>query len=263
MNQEKEMQRSIPILLKIKYDELHSKNSSYSLRAFSKKIDVHPAALSEIIRGKRVISKKLATRIASSIVFNELEREEILSAVAQNAATLKELSSRKTVKAVELELDQYYLVSEWYYYAILSLAETADYKHRPKWIAKRLGISLELADSSLKRLCRLGFFERNSKGQFTLKQTALSTSEDILSLALQKRHRQNLLAAEESLSLVPVEKREFTFITMAIDKNKIPLAKLMIREFREKLCSFLENGEKTEVYEFAMQLFPRTLLKGK
>lgn len=55
--------------------------------------------------------------------------------------------------------------------------------------------------------------------------------------------------------------REFTFITMAVDKSKMIEAKAMIREFRDKLCAYLEEGEKTEVYELAIQLFPRTKLK--
>lgn len=55
--------------------------------------------------------------------------------------------------------------------------------------------------------------------------------------------------------------REFTFITMAVDKSKMIEAKTMIREFRDKLCAYLEEGEKTEVYELAIQLFPRTKLK--
>ena len=47
-------------------------------------------------------------------------------------------------------------------------------------------------------------------------------------------------------------------MTMAIYPKKLPMAKTMIRDFREQLCQYLETDNKTEVYELAIQLFPKT-----
>ena len=50
---------------------------------------------------------------------------------------------------------------------------------------------------------------------------------------------------------------------MAIDPNLIPEAQKMISDFRRKLCAFLEQGNRTEVYAFAPSLFRLTKKKEK
>ena len=40
--------------------------------------------------------------------------------------------------------------------------------------------------------------------------------------------------------------------------SKLTEAKARMRKFRDELCDYLEEGEKTEVYELSLQLFPRT-----
>ena len=55
------------------------KNSSYSLRSFAGNIEVHPAALSEFLRGKRVFSLKIAKRILAKIADGPDIQETILA----------------------------------------------------------------------------------------------------------------------------------------------------------------------------------------
>lgn len=254
--------KNINLLLKEKFDFLRSKNAAYSLRSFAKRLKIHPAAMSEILRGKREVSTRLVERIVSCSLFDELERNQIL----QNLKTkrrLLEIAQRPLRQSIELDLDKYYLVSDWYYYSILSLSETKDFIGKSNWISERLGISPKVVQKALTRLTRLGYFKKNRQATYTPIQVSLTTTQDIPSKALQRRHEQNLDAARESLQQDQILDREFTFITMSVDKTKMIEAKKMIREFRDKLCSYLEEGEKTEVYELAIQLFPRTKLKER
>lgn len=254
------MGKNINVLLKEKFDTLKSRNAAYSLRSFSKRLKIHPAAMSEILRGKRIVSTRLVDRIISSSLFDELEQKQILQDYKAKKRLLN-LVQRPSSQSAELDLDHYYLVSDWYYYSILSLSETKDFVGKAHWISERLGISELVVQRALARLTRLGYFKKNRSGSYTPIKVALTTTQDILSKALQLRHEQNLEAARESLQQNHVMDREFTFITMAVDKSKMIEAKTMIREFRDKLCAYLEEGEKTEVYELAIQLFPRTKLK--
>jgi uncharacterized protein (TIGR02147 family) len=86
----------------------------------------------------------------------------------------------------------------------------------------------------------------------------LETSEDIESQALQISHLESFDLAKVKLQQVPLHKRDFSSVTMAIDAAKIPQAKAIIREFQEKLYALLSDGEKNEVYQFNCQLFPVT-----
>lgn len=51
---------------------------------------------------------------------------------------------------------------------------------------------------------------------------------------------------------------DFVSFLAAIDVRKLPEAKRRGRTFLRKLSRFLEGGDKTEVFWFALQAFPIT-----
>lgn len=104
--------------------------------------------------------------------------------------------------------------------------------------------------------------ELNSKGKAVRGAPRYITSDDIADLSLRKAHAQNLELARQSLENDDVSERDFTAITMAINPKRLPLAKQMIREFRDLLCASLQVGPKTQVHKFCMQLIPLTKSKG-
>ena len=46
-----------------------------------------------------------------------------------------------------------------------------------------------------------------------------------------------------------------TSLTLALDPERLELAKQMIQEFTDSLCVVLESGKRKEVYELAISLF--------
>ena len=228
-----------------------AKNPSYSMRAFARKAGIAPSALSEVLNGKRTISQKLAARIADRLMWSPEVLEELES--------LPRYRKRGTVpqpRSIDLTMDHFSVVSDWHHFAILSLAETKDFKSDTGWIANRLQITKPMAAKALERLERLGMLERGSDGRLFATGVSYASPDEIASLALRKSHAQNLELAKKSLQEDSVEIRDFTSITMAIDPEKIPEAKKMIRQFRNELCAFLESGDKKEVFKFCMQMLP-------
>ena len=60
----------------------------------------------------------------------------------------------------------------------------------------------------------------------------------------------------------PVDVRDFSWVTAAIDTRKLPLAKTLIRKFMDDLLDIMDEGaEPNEVYRLAFQLFPLTNVK--
>jgi hypothetical protein len=45
-------------------------------------------------------------------------------------------------------------------------------------------------------------------------------------------------------------------MTLAIDAEKLPEAKIRIQKFMSELTQFLETGSQTRVYEMVVNLFP-------
>ncbi len=221
------------------------KNSSFSLRAFSSQLQMNHSALLEFLNGKRKIGPRGANRIAQSMMLPPEVREKVFT--------------RPTASMTysTLQADQFRSISEWYHFAILSLAETKGFKSDSDWIAKRLGIRRQEAQMAIDRLLRLKMIERQGTKLVPTGQ-AFSSPDGVADLAVRSTHHKYLEMAQESLHRDSVDQRDFTSITMAIDPKKIPEARKRIRKFRDELCTYLESKDKIEVYEFCLQLFPLT-----
>lgn len=236
------MQNEIIERLSNEYTKARAKNPSYSLRAFSNRLGIQVSALSEILNGKRVISKKMGKRILLGLGLCPIESEKILT-------------GSRVDEESNLSLDYFKAVSDWYYFAILSLAEISDFKADPEWISKRLNISKREAKSALNRLIKLEMLIEED-GVFKASGIQYKTPTDIANISLKNHTIQTLELATNSVVNDPVEKRDFSTVTMAIDPSNIDEAKRMIKSFRKRLSKKLESGNKKEVYKLAIQLFP-------
>ncbi|MBF0313715.1 MAG: TIGR02147 family protein [Oligoflexia bacterium] len=237
------------------FAEAQLRNSSYSLRAYARRLGLSPSALSEILHGKRRASRKLVKRTIERLALSPAEADAILG-LFPIKGNGKKLQVGIPSERMELTMDQFHLISEWYHFAILSLAETVDFKSDEEWIAKRLNLKILEVKNAIARLLRLGLLAQKEDGTWWPTGIHYSTTDEVSDVALRKAHAFNLELARTSLERDFVSERDFISSTMAIDRSKLPLAKKMIREFRKKLSETLEVGEKNEVYKICINLFP-------
>ncbi len=244
--------------LRIEYALRRSRNESYSLRAFARFLRVPSGPLSEIMAKKRTLSVPLGKKICDRLGYNPAEQQKFLGLVQKHrrgrVAAPEPDAPEDPAAYRQLELDKFALMSDWYHFALLSLMETKDFSHDEKWIAARLGISTVEARGALECLSRLGMVQ-NIQGKW-IGTGEWSTPHNVPSLAGRRFEKQGLQKASEALEHVPVEQRDITSITMAIDPAKLPQAKELIRRFRREMAQFLEQGERKEVYKLNVQLFP-------
>lgn len=243
-------------ILRDELDKRKQVNPSYSLRAFSRQLKISPAQLSQIISGKRTLTAKNAFRIAEVLNFSPTEKSLLVE------STLQSGENKIDPGPIEIQDEEFQLVSDWYHYAILSLSELPRHKADPRWIARQLGITPQEASDALARLVRLKIIEIK-QGKMTQVMKPIRTTTDIPSAAIRRHHLQNLEKSKEMLESVPVEQREYSAITMAVAPKNLPKAKKMVTEFKRKLASLMENGEKQAVYTLAIQLFPVSKMEEK
>jgi uncharacterized protein (TIGR02147 family) len=235
---------------------LQAANARYSLRAFSKRLNVQPSTLSEILNEKREITYGLSRRVLERLSIPPREIEDILQAMPRRAphkSRAPELVSYRV-----LGTEEFNVVADWYYFAILSLVETRGFVSSHAWIARRLGIAVHQSRKAVRTLIRLGLLKELRSGRWVGTGRKFRTSYDVPSSAIRKNHSQGLGLAQGALDEVPVERREFGASTIAADPRRIPAAKERIRAFRRELSAFLEGGRKSEVYRLGVQLFPLT-----
>lgn len=240
-------------LLKAYYLKRTEKNPSFSIRSLAKFLGVSHSLLSLVLNDKRPISKQMAKIIVERLNLTEKQKDLILS---ENNISPKAALSLEYNK---LDLDQFASISEWQHYAILSLLDTPDFKMNVEWVAKRLNISNLLTKTSLQRLIRLKLISKNASGVWQQTSKSIVVENTKSTYATKKFQSQLLKKAYESLQNDPIETRDVSSITFAMNPKQIPHALKKIREFRRKLCKELESmGDQEEVYNLCVQIYPIT-----
>jgi len=224
------------------------RNSKYSLRCFARDLNVSPASLSAIMNGKRPLTKKMIERLGEGL---DLDDETM-----QSYKSREKFSSGFETVAI----DTFSLISEWYHFAILELMKIEGFKADSKWISSKLGITEDDAEQAVQRLIRLNFLELID-GELIDKTSGNTTNitPGMTSLASQRYQDEVLRKGIESIWNIPLEKRNNTSLTVAINEEDLPKAQEMIRKFRRKFNKFFEKSEKTnQVYQLGVTFYPLT-----
>lgn len=246
-------QHELKKLMMLRLSEMQAKNPQFSLRAFAKSLDIHAASLSEFFNGKRKFSPKLQKKIILALNIAPDKREELINLLESKDAEIE------SVERIQLSTDCYYLVKDPIYYSLLSLIETKDFKEDVSWMAKRLKKTEEQISEAIERLERVGYIRRGHKGEMTVGEAHLMTTDDVANMSLRLRHAENMDDAKSALLNLPVEERYFRFETLPIGLEDMPAFKEAAQQFMDKIHAISKNTPKDEVYEFCLSFFPRTV----
>jgi uncharacterized protein (TIGR02147 family) len=226
-------------------------NSKYSLRSFARTLDVSPSALSAILSAKRALTTKMIKRLALKLDLNLEEINQFVSAAKTEVVTFQQVT-----------LDTFAIISDWYHYAILELIRVKSFKPDKTWIASALGITRNEVNMATDRLERVGLLKIQTDGRWvdtSFGGNATNIERNLTSSAQRKLQKQILEMSIKALEQVPIEHREHSSITMAINPLDLPLAKEKIKAFRRELMNSLEQtSEPTQVYNLGVSLYPVT-----
>ncbi len=255
-------QAAITRVLNEAFMEAKMRNPAFSLRAFARRVQLPPSAVSEVLNGKRRVSRKVAQKVVVNLGLNPKESKAILDLFPEKSEKgVAAADAASSAEFLQLSMDHFRLIADWYHYAVLSLVETEDFQSDCAWISARLGVRLTDIEGAVERLIRLNLLRRLPSGKFRGTGHPIHSTDEIVSTALRKHHAQNLELARLSLERDSMEDRDFTSVTMAVDPRKLLEAKKMIRDFRDRLCAYLESGRKHEVYTLHFSLFPLTSIQ--
>lgn len=106
--------------LAAEFAQRRGRNVRYSLRAFARDLGTDHATLSQVMRGRRVLSPRMAQKFGRRL---QLPESDILEACEQHNAE-----------------------------AILRLGQTSAFRPNSRWIATRTGLPLDGVNAALARL---------------------------------------------------------------------------------------------------------------
>lgn len=253
---------SMPELLRQKLFSLRQKNPQYSGRAFAKKLGLSPGALSEILNGDRPVSRKVAMRVCDRLLLDPMERAQVLKKYPDSRVRAPKTAVEESLDYLKLSADQFKLMGEWYYFGILSLMKTADFKSDVDHVADRLGLSRTQVQHAVESMIRLKVIELQPDGTWVRGQAGHRTSDGVRDLSVRKANLDTLELARENLTDEKYQQTDFSHLTFPLDLEDLPAAKARIRKFQNEMFEeFNRDKTPSEVYRLAVQLFPLTRIK--
>ena len=214
-----------------------------------------PGALSEILNGTRVVSRKMAVKICDRLLLDPMDKAIVLKSFSEKRVTSTE--SEDATHYLKLSSDQFKLMSEWYYFGILAFMKTAHFKSDVDVVAERLGLTRAQVNQALERMIRLNVIQVEKDGTWVRGEAGHRTSDDIVDLSVVKSHLETLELAKTALQELKIDERDFTALTLPLDYEDLPEAKKMIRKFQNEFAEkFLKGKKPKEVFRIAVQVFP-------
>lgn len=225
------------------------RNSAYSLRSFAKALDVSPSFMSKVLNGQRRITDDIFRKLSANLNLEPSLVDSFRADPVEHVAP----------DLRPLQFEYFKIISDWYHYALIELTHLNGFKDNPDWVAAKLGITVNQAKAARERLLKLELLEITGG---RLKPTSggnTTTKNEFTALAFKKMQDDLLRKAIQSLWDEPLEKRDHTSISMAIDTADLPEVKKRLAKMRRELCAFLERPKKhkpTQVYNLSLAFFP-------
>lgn len=253
---------STPTYRDFLYEEFkkrRDKNSSYSLRAFARDLEINPSRLSEIMNGKVGLSDTKGAELADRFGLAPKEREYFLDLIrAEHArSSLAKREARERVRKYLLEgrtltESEMNVASDWRCLAALELIGIPEIQTTIEGFANLLVLPAHEVEAVIHRLSMAGRID-TTQARWTLKP-----SEDVPTdvLGTKTFHSQMLKRARRSIHQDPHHENEFSSMIFAMSAAQMSYAKDRLREFHANLINELQAMPgKDKVYGLSLQLF--------
>lgn len=241
------------------------RNSAYSLRAFSRDIQIPVSSLSMVLAGKQGLSVTAAEKIADRMQLTVDEKKYFCALVqskhSRSKARREEANTvlqSNEIQTTELSIEAFKVVADWHHFAILELTHLSTFQSKSEWIAAKIGITVPECKTAIARLQKLGLLEKVD-GRWTKTKNFLATHNGVPSRSLKNYHHQILGKAAEAIDTQSVEQRDLGATIFAMNEEDMTWAREEILKFRKALTTRLAGSKnKTKLYALSTQLFSLT-----
>lgn len=212
-----------------------------------------------LLASKRKMTDKTIDRLSKPLHLSHEAVRHFKNAVGSS------MDSTPREEFRQIAFDHFRSISDWYHYAILELVAVEGFRPDARWVARSLGISSGEVKAGVERLVRLDLLKITPSGKW---QNCLgnnsNSANDLVMVARRNLQKQILEKAITALDEVPMDIRDQSSMTMAIDSSRIVIAKKLLNQFRRKLSTILqEGGTRDSVYHLSLSLYPVTKSRKK
>lgn len=236
------------------YETRKSKNSLYSLRAFSRDCKMPVSRLSQYFSGKRIIKEKAASEILEKFKDKKDEHELLLQGF-ESSYRQKE-NAIDFYSEVESRFDK---LSYYVFLAHLNLEESFNFEKN--WFVDS-NISKEEVQSIVKDLEELNVIEKK-EDSWVFKTNNMRLENVFFKIKNKKIHKDILTQHQQMVDDSLEQLNDIQSYVIATDAHKIKEAQIKISQFIKKLMQYLQSGQKNQIYTLSIQLEPWMQIKKR
>jgi uncharacterized protein (TIGR02147 family) len=244
--------------LRSEFKKRKVKNGQYSLRSFARLLDIDSSILSAVLKKKRPFPIRRVDWAIQKLSFTEEDSQKFYQSVIQERFSISThtVMDQQDILTEDLHFN---ILSQWEYYAVLTLFDVKSFRPEPRYLAKKLGLTLQRAEQVWLGLEKAGLIFKAGEGVWKKRSARFVTTEDVTSLALRLGHLEELELAKRKLHRVSVLEKDYSSTMVALPKKNLIKAKRLIRQFRKDFADLVEESSAENVYLLALQLFPLTV----
>lgn len=229
------------------YEEERQKDAGLSLRAFAKKIKTPASTISEVINGKLCLNAKRAAEVVEQLPISRNKKNHFLTLLDQPFEVQRD----------QLRDEDYMVLTDWRYLAILHFFDIENATKTAEAIAQRLALNLDDVHRMVQQLIDRGMLVRHESGELSSTNKNWQTSDGPSSELIQRFHKETLRCAERSLDLIPPSERDFTTTVFAGDPEQMELIKSELRRMHKRVVSIGEGaGPRNRLYSLNVSFYP-------
>ncbi len=245
------------------YSQRKAVNVSYSMNAYARDLQIRPSQLSEVLRKKKGLSEDSARKIANRLKLKAVERENFIqsvSALYSRSPLIRKSAIEKLEKnknEIELSATEFETIKDWIHFGLMEYLRVHQKRNiQIKTAAKYFKVTSQRIENALKNLLALGIV-KETNGQYHVDEQYVFAPKNVRASAKRLHHLKLLKVSMGSYLTQDFDERDYFSQIMAIDTNRIPEAKKLIRQFHKDMNELLspENRTKNSVYCFSTQMF--------
>jgi uncharacterized protein (TIGR02147 family) len=244
------------------------KNPSYTIGAFGRLLGIDSSRMTQILTGKIGISVNRAITIAEILNFSEHDKKKFILLVQSEHDRNPKRKAEALKKIAALDdgyndiTDIFHYISDWHCHAIVEMISLNDPLLTDEIMAKKIGISLEILQTAIKKLQKyeqIDILENSNPTRYKVAQHGRRTKQDVPSDAVKILNEQILDKAKFEIRNQDVSNRDYSVSFLKFDKNQMEQIKEKIKNFRRELLQEFElSTENNSVYCMSIQFFELT-----
>lgn len=261
------------LFLKDAYDARRKANSNFSYRFIASKVGfASPGFFTNVLKGKKDISLKLAHKFADLFKLGRKEKEYFETLVLFNKSVghgekkeyLDRLLALRGSHVKKIEAHQYEYFEKWYNMAVreaLALHRFKGEDYRSLAALIHPPITAQEAKRAVELLDRLGLIRRGADGAWERTDAVISAGDEISRVLLNAYQVQAMELAKHALDHLPTGTRNFSTLTLSVSGPIYAAMVEELRAFRRRILDMASRAQDPDrIYQMNFHVFPLTTL---